>query len=81
VICQESDYLDEYDFIIAGSGPGGCVLANRLTENKKWNVLVVEAGKVETFMQNIPLLAINNQNTQFDWVFKAEPQNYSCLGL
>jgi choline dehydrogenase-like flavoprotein len=79
--CQASEYLDEYDFIIVGSGPGGCVLANRLTEIKKWNVLVIEAGKVETFMQNVPLLAINNQNTQFDWVFKAEPQDGACLGL
>jgi choline dehydrogenase-like flavoprotein len=66
--------------VIVGSGPGGCVLANRLTENKNWNVLLIEAGKVETFMQNIPLLSGNLQLTQFDWAYKAEPQDGVCMG-
>ena len=80
-ITSEPFYLNEYDFVIVGSGPGGCVLANRLTENNNWKVLLIEAGKVETFMQNVPLLAINNQKTQYDWYFKSEPTNDACLGL
>jgi choline dehydrogenase-like flavoprotein len=69
-------YLIRYFFFSAG-----CVIANRLTENKKFNVLLIEAGKVETPVQNVPGLAAFQQLTDYNWNYQAEPQPGSCLGL
>lgn len=59
---------------------GGCVLANRLTENPKWNVLLIEAGDVETPFQSVPIVAPYSVFSKFNWGYSAEPQTEACQG-
>lgn len=59
---------------------GGCVLANRLTENPKWNVLLIEAGDVETPLHSVPMLAPYSVFSKFNWGYSVEQQAEACLG-
>lgn len=70
--------LPEYDFIIVGSGPAGCVLAHRLSENPDWNVLLLEAGKPETIINTIPVLTIALYVTAYNWAYTVEPNDGFC---
>lgn len=40
--------MQEYDFIVAGGGSGGCVVASRLSENPQHRVLLIESGQRDT---------------------------------
>lgn len=57
-IVDTVEYKSEYDFIVIGAGSGGCVMANRLTENPNWTVLLLEVGQEETdLLTDVPLTA------------------------
>ena len=73
--------LPEYDFIIVGAGSAGCVIANKLSEIYKWNILLIEAGRQENYLMDIPLLATLFQLTEANWNFKTEPSDNVCLGM
>jgi choline dehydrogenase-like flavoprotein len=40
--------MQEYDFIVAGGGSSGCVVASRLSENPQHRVLLIESGQRDT---------------------------------
>ncbi|XP_070501069.1 glucose dehydrogenase [FAD, quinone] isoform X2 [Chironomus tepperi] len=61
------DGLPEYDFIIVGAGSAGSVLANRLTENKDWKVLLVEAGGDPPIESEVPSFFTSVWNTSYTW--------------
>jgi len=64
-----------YDYVIAGAGSAGCLLANRLSADPAVSVLLLEAGgQDDWFWIDVPvgyLYTIANPRT--DWCYKTEP--------
>jgi choline dehydrogenase len=61
---QGGPYLDDYDYIVVGSGPGGAPLAARLGLAGN-NVLVIEAGSDVTNQDwNITVPLFNSKATE-----------------
>lgn len=71
----------EYDFIVVGAGSAGCVVANRLSENPKWNVLLIEAGENENLFMDIPMVVHYLQAYNINWGYKTERSDKFCLGM
>jgi choline dehydrogenase len=72
---QTRESAGTYDYVIIGAGSAGCVLANRLTQDRDVQVLLIEAGGKDDYLWiHIPvgyLYCIDNPRT--DWRFRTEP--------
>ena len=65
---------EEYDFIVVGAGSAGSVLANRLSADPKYKVLVLEAGRESHPWSRIPVgFAKLIENPAANWLYSSEP--------
>ena len=65
----------EFDFIIVGTGSAGCVLANRLSENGRHSVLLIEAGGSDKKLRIcVPIgYGFTYADSSVNWQYNAEP--------
>ena len=65
-----------YDYIIVGAGSAGCVLANRLSANGRYSVLLLEAGPADNSLWiHLPIgYAKTMFHKVYNWGFHTEPE-------
>jgi choline dehydrogenase len=67
-----------YDYVIVGGGSAGCCLAARLTEDAGTRVLVLEAGRYDSWWDlyiHMPAaLSFPIGNRFYDWKYESEPE-------
>ncbi len=66
----------DFDFIIVGAGSAGCVLADRLSEDPKHRVLVLEFGGSDrsVLIQMPAALSMPMNMPKYNWGFESEPE-------
>jgi len=64
------------DFIIVGAGSAGAALANRLTENGRFRVLLLEAGGKTHLLSQVPISFASFINRPgVNWLYASEPED------
>lgn len=68
--------MQHFDYIIVGAGSAGCVLANRLTENGRHQVLLLEAGPdKESFWVRTPAgVPFLYTNPKLNWMYHSDEE-------
>src|SRR6202790_2273682 len=63
-----------FDYVVVGAGSAGSVLANRLSANPKYSVLVLEAGRESHPWSRTPVgFAKLIENPAANWLYSSEP--------
>jgi choline dehydrogenase len=67
-----------YDIVIVGGGSAGCILANRLSEDRGTRVAVLEAGRPDypwdLYIHMPAALSFPIGNRLYDWKYESEPE-------
>ena len=66
----------EFDYVVVGAGSAGSAVAARLSEDGRFNVLLLEAGVPDNFWTRIPVgFARLIENPAANWLYSAEPED------
>ena len=72
--------IKEYDYVIIGGGSAGSVLGIHLSENRDNEVLVVEAGRKDSwwdlYIQMPAALTFPIGSKFYDWMYETDPEPY-----
>src|SRR3569833_1791246 len=64
------------DFFIVGAGSAGAALANRLTENGRFHVLLLEAGGTTHWLSQVPISFASFINRPgVNWLYTSAPED------
>ncbi len=65
-----------FDYVIVGAGSAGCLIANRLSADRRTSVLLLEAGGQDDWIwYHIPVgYLYSNNNPRSDWCYRTEPE-------
>jgi choline dehydrogenase len=67
---------ETFDYVIVGAGSAGCVLADRLSEDGKHSVLLLEYGGSDrsVYIQMPTALSIPMNMPKYNWSYRTEPE-------